>query len=144
MKMAYKFQKLTPISTADITMYEEALDFIFSDNELRNIAISGSYGAGKSSVLESYKQKHQELRLLHISLAQFNNSKISVVSDGEIKQQLDEKRLEGKIINQLIHQIDKSAIPLTNFQRKGEPNKYDIVKYSFFIVLSYNFNFNYC
>ena len=146
MKMAYKFQKLTPISTADITMYEEALDFIFSDNELRNIAISGSYGAGKSSVLESYKQKHQELRLLHISLAQFNNSKISVVSDGEIKQQLDEKRLECKIINQLIHQIDKSAIPLTNFQRKGEPNKYDIVKYSFFIVLwimllLYIFNF---
>ena len=37
--MEYTFQKLTPASDADIKNYEEALEFIFRENELKNIAI---------------------------------------------------------------------------------------------------------
>lgn len=49
------FEKLTPTS-ADLSPYREAFDFVFSQEEIRNVAITGSYGAGKSSLLESVKQ----------------------------------------------------------------------------------------
>ena len=41
-----KFEKLTPIDDADIAGYQEALDFAFKQKDVRNIALTGSYGAG--------------------------------------------------------------------------------------------------
>ena len=39
----YAFQKLTPTENADLTAYEDALDFVFEkqNNDVRNIAITG-------------------------------------------------------------------------------------------------------
>lgn len=52
----YFFQKLTPTDEADISVYEEAIDFALKNNDITNVAISGAYSAGKSSVIESYKK----------------------------------------------------------------------------------------
>ena len=46
------FEKLTPNKDIDLNTYEEALNFMFEDDEIKNIAITGSYSAGKSSVIE--------------------------------------------------------------------------------------------
>lgn len=70
-KEKYHFQKLTPINDADISVYEDAIDFVFQNNDVSNVAISGAYGAGKSSVFETYKKKHTDKKFLHISLAHF-------------------------------------------------------------------------
>lgn len=96
-KQKYKFERLTPIDNMDLDVYEEAIDYVFSNSDVKNVAISGAYSAGKSSVLASYKKKHDELRFLHISLAHFKST--DQESDAEVK----ESTLEGKILNQLIH-----------------------------------------
>lgn len=51
-----RFQKLTPTSNVDLNVYEEGFEFIFSNDDIRNIAVSGPYSSGKSSLLESYKR----------------------------------------------------------------------------------------
>ena len=106
----YRFERLTPIDNMDLNVYEEAIDYVFSNSDVKNVAISGAYSAGKSSVLASYKKKHGELRFLHISLAHFKST--DQESDAEVK----ESTLEGKILNQLIHQIPSEKIPQTNFR----------------------------
>lgn len=111
-KQKYKFERLTPIDNMDLDVYEEAIDYVFSNSDVKNVAISGAYSAGKSSVLASYKKKHDELRFLHISLAHFKST--DQESDAEVK----ESTLEGKILNQLIHQIPSEKIPQTNFRVK--------------------------
>lgn len=108
----YRFERLTPIDNMDLNVYEEAIDYVFSNSDVKNVAISGAYSAGKSSVLASYKKKHGELRFLHISLAHFKST--DQESDAEVK----ESTLEGKILNQLIHQIPSEKIPQTNFRVK--------------------------
>ena len=70
----YNFEKLTPNKEADISVYEEAIEFVFDNSDVTNIAISGAYGAGKSSVIESYEKKHYDKNFLHISLAHFEPS----------------------------------------------------------------------
>lgn len=65
-KQKYKFERLTPIDNMDLDVYEEAIDYVFSNSDVKNVAISGAYSAGKSSVLASYKKKHDELRFLHM------------------------------------------------------------------------------
>ena len=67
----YKFERLTPVDDIDLNVYEEAIDYVFDNSDIKNVAISGAYSAGKSSVLASYKKKHSNLCFLHISLAHF-------------------------------------------------------------------------
>jgi len=111
----YKFQKLTPVNDADISVYEEAIDFAFNNSDIKNIAISGAYSAGKSSVLESYKAKKPDKRFIHISLAHFRTPEYE---NSESETIIKESVLEGKILNQLIHQIQSNKIPQTNFRVK--------------------------
>lgn len=51
------FYDLTPINDIELGIYEEAINFSLKNDKILNIAISGSYGSGKSSLLETYKKK---------------------------------------------------------------------------------------
>lgn len=117
----YHFERLTPIDSVDLNVYEEAIDFVFNHSDVRNVAISGAYSAGKSSVLASYKKKHSDLHFLHISLAHFKSP------NEEDTTEVKESVLEGKILNQLIHQIPSDKIPQTNFRVKKRISRLHII-----------------
>ena len=124
----YHFERLTPINDVDLNVYEEAINYVFNNSDIRNVAISGAYSAGKSSILASYERKHSNLRFLHISLAHFE------YSDYEEGTEIKESVLEGKILNQLIHQIPSENIPQTNFRVKKKISKKDIISLTFEVV----------
>ena len=52
----YKFERLTPTDDVDLAVYEKAIDYVFQNPDIKNVAISGAYSAGKSSVLASNKK----------------------------------------------------------------------------------------
>lgn len=112
------FQKLTPVDTVDMAVYEDAFKYIFENTDIKNVAIAGPYSAGKSSLLESYK-KNATKKFLHISLAHFQKSQNpkSEESDNDIQTVL-----EGKILNQLLQQIGEKNIPQTKFHIKRTVN----------------------
>ena len=110
----YNFERLTPTGNVNLDVYVQAIDFVFKHPDIKNVAISGAYSAGKSSVLESYKNRHGELNFLHISLAHFQSPNKKKNEEPEVKESI----LEGKILNQLIHQIPSDKIPQTNFRVK--------------------------
>lgn len=126
----YNFQKLTPNQNVNLKVYKEALDFAFDDQDIKNIAISGSYSAGKSSIIETYEKKHLNKKFLHISLAHFED--INNSDDGEL---ISESILEGKILNQLIHQIKADNIPQTNFKVKQDVSDKKIKLHSVQILI---------
>lgn len=113
----YHFENLAPIDNADISIYEEAIDFAFDNPDIRNVAISGAYGAGKSSVLATYERKYADKKFIHISLAHFEPEKEKKAGDDG--NHPNESVLEGKILNQLIHQLNEKNIPQTNFRIKN-------------------------
>lgn len=125
----YHFERLTPIDDIDLKVYEDAIDYVFDNPDIKNVAITGAYSAGKSSVLASYKKKHEELRFLHISLAHFKSP------DEENETEIKESVLEGKILNQLIHQIPSEKIPQTNFRVKQKINSKHVLKRAVGVVL---------
>ena len=159
----FHFEKLSPIDTADIDVYEDAIEFAFENNDIRNVAISGAYGSGKSSLLASYKKGHPEKDFIHISLAHFepeqkekhqvklnktpqkslvktsNNtseesSEQQKARQGENCAKPSESVLEGKILNQLIHQLEAESIPQTNFRVKKTLTKAQIIWQSIAII----------
>ena len=122
------FEKLTPttLSSDEMIGYNEALDFIFKEEDLLNIAISGPYASGKSSVFKTYEEKRLEkkkIKGIHISLSYFSPNLKSKIENQNPDNEFtfnDELMLERKIINQLIHQIDPKKIPYTDFKVKAE------------------------
>ena len=125
----YQFERLTPIDNMDLDVYEEAIDYVFDNSDIKNVAISGAYSAGKSSVLASYKKKHSNLHFLHISLAHFKSP------DQKDETEVKESVLEGKILNQLIHQIPSEKIPQTNFRVKKKVSAKSVIKLTIGVVL---------
>lgn len=119
-----KFQKLTPTKDVDLKIYDKALQYVFENKDINNIAISGPYSSGKTSLLESYKVRHKEKKFLHISLAHFQEEAASQKMDQMVDQETEsnklslEAKLEGKILNQLAQQIDPKDIAQTNFRIK--------------------------
>lgn len=128
----YNFQKLTPINNSDIKVYEDAIDFVFDNNDIKNVAITGAYSSGKSSVLESYKLRHKDKSFLHISLAHFNAQDQDTLFNIE---DIKASTLEGKILNQLIHQIPSTKIPQTNFKIKRDISNRNIMFTTLFLAI---------
>ena len=144
------FKKLTPTNDADISIYKEAIDYSFENDDINNIAVSGSYGSGKSSIFESYKSNNPDKSFIHISLANFktdnkSNDKPNNKPDDEPNNNHDNKnddpsdkvvtQIEGKIINQLIHQIPTEKIPQTIFRTKEETTKTSLIKCTALVVI---------
>lgn len=128
------FEDLTPACDVDISNYKQALDQAFSEPSLKNIAITGPYGAGKSSVLESYLQsqaaieKKYKEKCLRISLSHLQPTKAgNPICDGEVLTDAHnesevaglayqmEQLLEGKIINQIVHKIPQKVAKAAGF-----------------------------
>lgn len=146
------FQKLTPTQDVDLSGYEEALDYVFSEDDIKNIAVSGAYSSGKSSVIETYEKKHGEKSFIHLSLAHFQPlDGLSEENDTEGLKEQNRKNIEsvieGKILNQLIQQIPSDKIPQTSFRIKrsygqNEPCYISIAFCLFFVLVMHCLNFS--
>jgi len=67
--MQSKFVDLAPTDEADEAgVYSEAILFATKNDKVSNIALTGPYGSGKSSIIKSFLKKYQR-PALHISLA---------------------------------------------------------------------------
>ncbi|WP_217077591.1 YobI family P-loop NTPase [Clostridium baratii] len=133
--MEMKFKKLTPKIVENMKSYKEALDYVFSEEDIINVALTGIYGAGKSSVWKTYEEDKGDNFCIHISLATFFDEKNDEGELGSSIELNDKKRVEGHIINQLIHQIDVEKIPYTRFKIKNTPGK-ELKKVRNSIILS--------
>ena len=139
-----KYQKLTPNTDIDLKGYDKAFDFVFKNNDVKNIAISGPYGSGKSSLIESYKKTSgKKYSFMRISLAHFRGNENDETGEefpddaekDSPKKLSEEAVLEGKIINQLIHQVPSEKIEQTSFKVKNKINIRDIISIAALIFL---------
>lgn len=104
------YEDLTP--SGDIeeeTTYFKALQWALRNKEINNIALTGPYGSGKSSILKSFQASHKEYFCLNISLATFNDK---AETDNE-----ERKLVELSILQQLFYQVEDRHIPDSRFKR---------------------------
>ncbi len=105
-----KYFSLAPSSNIEKPAYFSALDEALNDNSIKNIAVTGAYGSGKSSILESYILKDTNNNYMRVSLGNFCEKKHDISSK-------DEKEIEEHILQQLFYQIDHSQIPYSGFKK---------------------------
>ncbi|WP_455617034.1 YobI family P-loop NTPase [Eisenbergiella sp.] len=113
------YTDLAPID--EITNGEEylnALDWALNNERIKNIALAGPYGAGKSSIIETYLKRHRLKRKksLRISMATFVEN--SVNKDGtQHKIDIGKDEVEQGILKQLFYKVNYKKIPQSRYRK---------------------------
>lgn len=129
MSKKQKYYSLLPKDDIELLGYKDALDFAMSNEGIRNIALSGAYGSGKSSVISTYEKQNKKKKFIHISLANFKKD----ADTPNAKEIVN--LLEGKILNQLLHQIDPKRIKQSQFRIKADDPQNNKVRIAAFCTL---------
>lgn len=127
--VTYDYDALTPsiMEEQDAQHYIEALNFACHRADIKNIAVTGPYGAGKSSVLITWSQNRKaDLKIMTVSLADFDMIKAGDNSDNkknensvtpERKASQEEKSIEYSILQQLLYKARKIDLPYSRIER---------------------------
>lgn len=129
----FGFEDLTPLDNLDQDdhkEYFEALRWAISNKEnIKNIAITGTYGSGKSSIIRTFEKNYRhQYKFLNISLASFTNKikedDISVPEENldDSKNEISPKKylnrlIERSILQQIFYKKKPRDIPQSRFKR---------------------------
>lgn len=116
-----KYVDLAPIDDADKDdVYSEALRFATNNKRVLNIALTGPYGSGKSSIIQSFLRRYRR-PALHISLASFDSDEYAE-DDGAGRQEI-----ERSILQQMLYGADSNKLPLSRFNRIQTPGAWSVI-----------------
>lgn len=111
--------------------YEDVLLNALGNEQVRNVALTGGYGAGKSSVIRTFFDRHPEYKHVLVSLATF--SKDSPI-EGEAGTHLM-SRIEETIVQQLLYAVPAKQLPKTRLKRIVQASKSSITWHTVFFAL---------
>src|SRR5690625_2411719 len=139
-----KFVDLAPTEQADKdNIYSNAIQFAINNDSIFNIALTGPYSAGKSSIIRSFLKKHPHSAFT-ISLATFidetapsatDNDKANSTTRSQKNKKISRQEIERSILQQMLYGADAHKLPLSRFKRIQSPGKLKSVIKSFFIML---------
>jgi hypothetical protein len=116
----YGFEDLTPnIKETEIKKthktYLESIKWAVQNENIKNVALTGFYGTGKSTILNSFIKKNKGLKYLMISLSKFND------------KDYDEQDVEVAILQQIFYSKKQAVLPDSRLKRIKN-NKYLFLK----------------
>src|SRR5690554_2255864 len=105
-----------------IQPYLDKLDETIHTKGISNIALTGGYGSGKSTVIKTFQHLNTQYEYLNISLASFNkkkddeDDKITPKNKNTQKEKL-ERLLEVSILQQIFYHVKPTQIHESRFKR---------------------------
>ena len=123
-----KFVDLAPTDEADQgRVYSAALKFATDSPDVYNIALTGPYGSGKSSIIRSFLKSYPR-QALHISLAAF------LPEAGDERRTVTKQEIERSILQQLLYGADADKLPLSRFKRIQSPGFWSILRSLYILI----------
>lgn len=119
-----QFVNLAPTDAADEAgVYAKALKAAIKDPKVSNIALTGPYGSGKSSIIQSFL-KQNEISALQISLAAFLPEAIKAGADQAAPdRKVSKQEIERSILQQMLYGADANKLPFSRFKRIRSPGR---------------------
>jgi hypothetical protein len=137
------YNSLSPTDDAEnIDYYIESLNWaLLNKRKIKNIAISGPYGSGKSSVIQTFQKKNnnKDFRFLNISLATFKeiNTSSSTTKNEELL-----RLIELSILQQFFYHEKDDKIPDSRFKKIKSNSKW-FLRFQTIFFISFLISFLY-
>jgi hypothetical protein len=129
----HQYLSLTPITNADEdNVYSNMLRFALSQNKTNNIAVTGPYGSGKSSVLQTFQKHNPQWKYLNISLATFKDH---LETEGTHNKEIEIEAIEKSILQQLFYYVDQKILPRSRLKRIVTVQPRELLANTLFIFL---------
>ena len=123
----HKYHALTPVNDVDCDVYLDALQEALQNKDIKNIAVTGPYGSGKSSVIRTFFAKRNgegKYKPITITLANFDTNVLSPKGEEEtdpvrakIYGEKLEQLIERSIVQQLFYHETDEALPESHFKK---------------------------
>ena len=123
-KKKNEFTDLAPIDDIENgAEYLKALHWAIKKEKVKNIALAGPYGAGKSSIIDTYLKKHRITRrkALRVSMATFVENKTDKNGNSK-KISLEQDEIELGILKQLFYKVNYKKIPQSRYRKLHKIN----------------------
>lgn len=121
---------LTPTSEADPHhTYRTALRKAIDEKDVTNIAVSGPYGAGKTSIINTFLEEQKDKdKYIRISLANFKLANDTSNDSGNTPATKDDIGLmiEKSLLQQIFYKVEKSKVPYSKLKRIIEPESWTL------------------
>lgn len=138
-KKKNEFTDLAPIDDIENgDEYLKALHWAIKKEKVKNIALAGPYGAGKSSIIDTYLKKHRIIRSksLRVSMATFVENKTD--ENGNPKKiSLEQDEIELGILKQLFYKVNYKKIPQSRYRKLHKINWKCVWGYLILIFLTF-------
>ena len=116
-----KYVDLAPIDDADRAgIYTDALNYATNNPNISNIALTGPYGSGKSSIIRTFLKTYKR-PVLQISLAAFLPDTEAKSGDNVENSEVSQQAIERSILQQMLYGADANSLPLSRFKRIKTP-----------------------
>jgi len=96
----------------------EVLNHALENEDIRNIALTGPFGSGKSSIIQTLMEEHKEFHYLPISLATLQADEGREAPNNAVKDiEALNRKIEYSILQQIIYKEKASTVPNSRFKR---------------------------
>ena len=85
----------------------------FKERKNRSIAITGEYGCGKTSIINTFFARHNEYKHINVSMGVYSS-----------KEDNTEKDVYSYILKQILYYVRPYCLPFSKYSRKDYPNWY--------------------
>jgi hypothetical protein len=101
-----KLEDFSPVILNEVDdKHSTTIKYAIDNPNVQNLALTGPYGSGKSSILKTFKHNYNYYGFLNISLATFDD------------KTFETDKIEHNILKQLFYSVEHKKIPESRFKR---------------------------
>ena len=129
-----EYRDLTPSDNLEnCDEYLKALNWALNNKKIKNIALTGPYGSGKSSIIETFLSENEKTCGKDKSIRK-NALKISMATflDGDSNESIDigSDAIETGILKQLFYKVKHKEIPQSRYRKLRKVSRHSVFLHS--------------
>lgn len=105
----YNFEDLAPKDDHNKEIYVDSLAWAIKNQRIKNLALTGAYGSGKSTILRTFEKRHPEFKYFNISLAAFGDEKE--------QEKINLDSIEKSILQQMFYREKSKKLQHSRFDK---------------------------